>query len=743
MKKVFLAILLIFTTLNSSFVVSNIDFRGLYHLSKNSALEILKFENQSYVSDKDIDDSIKELFKQNYFSDIYVEYFDKNETIIFHFIEKPTISKVSMKGFLDSDEAQQKQFLGIKKGSFLDKNRVEETKKRVIEALNFKGTVDNIVEVKETRIDNGTVQLEFQVREGENIIIDSLEIKGAKSLDFEYIEDEITNKERDNLGWLFGRNSGEMKIKELEIDSMRIKDIYMQNGFLDVKVSKPFSDIDFNRYRASVKFQVIEGVQYFVKKLNLEIDKDSVVDIDKTLQSLQVQKGDIFNIKKIRKDIQKIKFAIADQGYAFVEVMPDLDKNSEDSTVSVNYRVRTGEKVTIRNVIISGNRITLDRVVRREVYLASGDPYNLTDLKDSKNALGRLGYFEGVNIEEKKVSENQMDLIVTVKETRTGNIQIGGGYSTYLGLTFDAGINDRNIFGSGMNLGLSLQYSKISTNYSLTLTNPRINDSLYSGSISINHNKMEYNSYTVEDLGFGLSIGKRFNRFIRGSLGYRYSDISYSEVEDNISNFYTDSYIKSSISLGVTFDTTDDYYIPREGVVLSNNIEFAGAGGDAKFIKNTLSFNTYKGVENIIDYDLIFRYKSKLQMMEEFSSNGYVPLNESIHMGGVGSVRGYDPYSFPNRDIPKYKTATALKSFSNSVEMSIPISKKAKLRLTGFLDYGWIGINDFNMANRGGYGAVIEWISPMAPIQFIFSRPFNDEVGDNISKFEFIMGRRF
>ena len=463
MKKLLLFTLLVFTSLNSSFIVSNIEFKGLYHLSKNSAFELLKFEEHSYVSDKEIDESIKELFKQNYFSDIFVEYIEDNETVIFNFIEKPIISKVSMKGFLDSDEVQQKQFLEIKKGSFLDQNRVQKTKQKVVEALDFKGTVDNIVEVKELKLDNGSVQLEFIVREGEEIIIDSLKIEGVKSLDFDDIKSEMTNREAEGFGWLFGRDSGEMKIKELEIDSMRIKDIYMQNGFLDAIVSKPFSDIDFNRYRASVKFNVEEGNQYSVKKVNIIIDKD-IIDLDKTISSFLLQDGDIFNIKRLRKDIQKLKSLVANQGYAFVEIVPDLDKDSENSTVKITYRVKTKEKVTIRDVIISGNRITLDRVVRREIYLAPGDTYNLTDLRGSRNALGRLGYFEDVKIEEKKISENEMDLIISVKETRTGVIQIGGGYSTYLGLTFDAGINDRNIFGSGMDLGFSLQYSKISTN---------------------------------------------------------------------------------------------------------------------------------------------------------------------------------------------------------------------------------------------------------------------------------------
>jgi len=746
LKKIAILLILSFNFLYSSYIVSNIEFNGIYHLSKDSAYELLPFQNGSYVSDKEINQAIKKLFQQNYFNDIWVEYFEQNETLIFNCVEKSTISRVSLKGFMDSDEERQKELLQIKKGDFLDRAKIEESKKRVLEAMNYRGTVDNIVDVKETKLDNGTTQLEFIAREGEEIIITKLNLEGAKSLPFEDIEDEMSNRQKEGFGWFFGRNSGEMKMKELELDRMKIRDFYMQHGYLDVVVSEPLADIDFNRYKSELTYHIEEGKPYSIASINIVIDKDNIIDINQTLDSLLLKTGDIFNIKKFRKSMQKLKYAVADKGYAFVEINPDIQKDRDKHKVSITFYVTSGERVKIRNVIVSGNRVTLDRVVRREVYLAPGDYYSLTDIRDSKNALGRLGYFDKVDIEEKRISPNEMDLIVKVEEGRTGMVQIGGGYSTYLGFTFDAGISDKNVFGSGINLGFSLQYSKISTNYSITISNPRINDSLYSGSFSLNHSKTEYTYYTVKDAGFGLSVGKKFTRNIKGSVGYNYSDVSYEDVDDSfdIDSDYTESYIKSSISLGATYNTTDDYFVPREGVILSDYVEYAGVGGDAKFVRNTLSFSAYQGFEDYLDYDLILRYKSRFKTIKD---NGYVPLNESIYMGGVGTVRGYRLYAFPDRDITRnlgVKPVKALNSFTNSLEMSIPLSKKSKLRLTGFVDYGWLGVNRIDdIVDRGGYGVALEWLSPMAPIQFIFARPFNDKPGDDISKFEFIMGRRF
>ncbi|EJF07784.1 outer membrane protein assembly complex, YaeT protein [Thiovulum sp. ES] len=737
MKKILT--LLLFAISLKAYIVKDIEFRGLVHLSQNSAYELLGFEKNSYISPEQINKSIKNLYDRGYFRDISVDYDDSSEKLTYTFEEKRRISRVALKGFLDSDEEKQTEFLEIKKGSLYDEVRVKQIENRILEALNYKGNVDNRVEVTETKLDNGTTQLEFIAREGEEIIIEDLHLIGAESLSHNDIQKSMANREKEGFGWLLGRNSGEMKIKELEIDSARIKEYYMTKGFLDVVVSKPFADIEFNRYTAKVTYKIDEGDVYHVSGTEVEIDTDGIINIDEVMEDFWIERGDRFNIKWFRKDIDILKTAVADKGFAFVNVIPDLERDEKNNLVKIKYKIFVNQKVKIRDVIVADNRLTLDKVVRREVFLAPGDWYNLTDIRDSKMALGRLGYFEKVELVEKKVSETELDLIVIVKEARTGSIQIGGGYSTYLGFTFDAGVSDRNVFGSGIDLGFNLQYSQLSTNYTISVSNPRLFDSLYSGSLSLSHSKFDYGIYEVENNGFAVSIGRRITRHITANLGYSYYKYLYNDVDEE----YLDdleSYTKHSIPMSLTFNNTDDYFLPRRGFIISDSVEYAGIAGDAKFIENQLSFNAYKGVEDYIDYDIIFRYKSKLRRMWD---TGFIPLNESLHMGGIGSVRGYNPYSFPNRDFEEYQDMKANMSFTHSFEVSLPISSEAKLRWTPFIDYGWLGEDKFDDFHRGGYGIALEWISPMAPIMFVFSRPFNDRAGDEISKFEFTMGRRF
>jgi outer membrane protein insertion porin family len=243
------------------------------------------------------------------------------------------------------------------------------------------------------------------------------------------------------------------------------------------------------------------------------------LDIDNIKSEFTALKGKIFNINKLRKDMNYLKEQVANLGYAYAKVRPNFKQNKESHTVDVQYTIVPGKKVTINDVIISGNHSTRDRVIRRDIYLAPGDLFSATDLKDSKSALGRRGYFEKVDIEQQRVDDSHINLLVKVKETATGSIQAGGGYGSYQGAMVSASLSDRNIVGSGINAGVSFDISKISVNYSLSFNNPRVWDSDYSLGVNLYRSEYEYLTYNQKSIGAGVNIGKQLTRNLYGSLG--------------------------------------------------------------------------------------------------------------------------------------------------------------------------------------------------------------------------------
>ncbi len=744
MKHFFLLLFFLFTTTLSAQIIKEIKYDGMVHISESVALRMLSFDEGDDVDVKMVDDAIKKYFKQGYFNDIWAEIDDG--VLTFYFKEKAIISKVELSGWKENDEDVMDSVIQIKKGTLYDEKILEDAKKRIIEAISQEGKIDSVVEIQTDYLENGSIKVTFVVNEGEEILIEKLDYVGVYGLDSDDFNSVIANKEHEFMGWFWGQNDGKMSLKDLQYDNLRIRDYYMQYGYLDAKVNEPFVRVNFNHYTADMSYQIDEGKPYTIKKVTLYQTKNVIAE-PLLREMISLQKGDVFNIKSFRTDSEKIKTLIADKGYAFVQVVPDLKKNKKDHTVEVVFKITPGDKVKIRNVVISGNNRTLDRIVRRELFLGPGDMYSLTDLKDSRNAIGRLGFFDGTTIEEKRINNKTMDLIVKLKEAPTGNVQLGGGYGSYGGILVSIGVNDRNLWGSGINVGVKAEKSQTTQNYSFNISNTRLNDSDFSGNFSIYHSVYKYNDYSVSSDGINIGVGHRFSRYITGYIGYGYSGNSYnfdSTIDLNTTDtFYFEDYTKSGITVSAKWDNTDDYYLPRVGFDFSQSFEKTGIGADADYLKSRTTFGKYQGLEPYIGFDAIFRYKARLNIVVD---NGYIPLAEKFYMGGIGSVRGYQSYSLSPTiidDSGVIRRVGGEKTFSNSLELSMPLIPKAKMRVVTFVDWGFIGDKDITEISRGGYGAGIEWFSPVGPIQLMFAAPLNQQTGDKTSSFEFTMGQRF
>ena len=746
MKTGFILFSIAAATVLSAQTIQTITYKNLTRISPKIADETIGIKINDEFNAKKINESLKKFYEFNYFDDI--EVFNNNGNLEFSFLEKPSIANITIKGYKTNEDELDllHTSMGIKKGSQYEKTKVVRAKKAILMELEREGYINSVVEVDTEIINKDAVSLTFTVNKGDEILIKKVNYFGDSVLDEDDFEDITANKEEDYVSWWFGQNSGELALEQISYESRRINDLYYQYGYLDAKVEDPFMTIDFASNWANLDFNITEGNQYKTNNIKIFVD-ESIISEESLQEDLKLEKGDVFDINKLRSDIKKIKTKIANLGYAFVQVKYDLKKDTKTNQANVVFNVIPGKKVYINDVIISGNTRTLDRVIRRNVYLAPKDLYNLTDLKDSKNKLGRSGFFDGVEIKEQRISETKMNLLIVVKEAATGNLIIGGGYGSYDGIMFNASVSDKNIFGSGLNLGFSVDASKRKTNFSVSLKNPAINDSKYNGEISIYKNKAEYD-YTDYDLdtdtvGFSIGAGKSFYRNMYAGLRYKYEDVKESYSYKSTSSVLpadqenSQDYILSSITPYISYNTTDDYYVAREGVSTGASYEIAGITGDAKFDKASVYFKYFYGFINDFDFDAIFRYKTSAKLLID---KGMITEGQTFYLGGPRSLRGYQSYAFSPEDssVKAYK-----RTFTNTFELSFPLIPSAKMRWGLFYDYGMIGENDFTDIKRAGTGALIEWISPVGPLQFIFSKALDAEDGDKTSSFEFSLGTSF
>ncbi|EJF8933757.1 outer membrane protein assembly factor BamA [Campylobacter jejuni] len=739
MKKHLISICALVAMANAA-TIKDIKFIGLNHLSNTSAINIAGLKIGEEINPAKINTAILNLYKQNYFENIAVE--NNNGILEIIVTEKPTIAKVTITGIASNDRKQVESILGIKRGTLLDEGNIKEAIERIKAYYEAKSYFDTIVEYKKKTLENTDgLELEFIVNRGENIIIDNVHLSGAKKFSYSDIEPAVVNKEKEFMGWMWGRNDGKLKVFELSNDSSRIADEYMKKGYLDVQVSSPYLKTYTDTYQANLTYFIKEGKPYKIKSISIENPLFDDKQNAQTVKDLRSSAGKTINIEDIRKDVKTIETQSADLGYAFVEVYPDIQKNDQTQEATVVFKVIPHDKVYIRNVIISGNSRTVDRVIRRELYITEGNLYNRTDLSESKNALKRTSYFDDVNIKEEKVDDTHIDLIVDAKEASTGAISGGIGYGSSDGILLNASLSDTNIFGSGIKSSVSVDKSDDTLSGRISLVNPRVLDSQYSLGGTLYSNDYEWDNYSEKNYGFDITIGRQFARYYNVSLTYNLeqSDIYHLSPTLLRTGYELGKSIKSSITPAITFNDTDDYYLPRSGIIASTSLEYAGLGGDQEFISSSSKFNFYQGLQDYIGYDLIYRYKASFYKVWD---EGYLPINQRIYLGGIRSIRGFESRTVSPKNQWGDEIGGTI-AFANSVELSFPLIDRIKLRGSVFFDYGMIGRKNLDEIKRMSTGIGIEWITPIGPLQLVFAKPLNDKKGDDTNSFEFNLGTRF
>ncbi|WP_120937910.1 outer membrane protein assembly factor BamA [Helicobacter pylori] len=842
--------------------VKSISYVGLSYMSDMLANEIVKIRVGDIVDSKKIDTAVLALFNQGYFKDVYATF--EGGILEFHFDEKARIAGVEIKGYgTEKEKDGLKSQMGIKKGDTFDEQKLEHAKTALKTALEGQGYYGSVVEVRTQKVSEGALLIVFDVNRGDSIYIKQSIYEGSAKLKRRMIESLSANKQRDFMGWMWGLNDGKLRLDQLEYDSMRIQDVYMRRGYLDAHISSPFLKTDFSTHDAKLHYKVKEGIQYRISDILIEID-NPVVPLKTLEKALKVKRKDVFNIEHLRADAQILKTEIADKGYAFAVVKPDLDKDEKNGLVKVIYRIEVGDMVYINDVIISGNQRTSDRIIRRELLLGPKDKYNLTKLRNSENSLRRLGFFSKVKIEEKRVNSSLMDLLVSVEEGRTGQLQFGLGYGSYGGLMLNGSVSERNLFGTGQSMSL---YANIATgggrSYpgmpkgagrmfagNLSLTNPRIFDSWYSSTINLYADYRVSYQYIQQGGGFGVNIGRMLGNRTHVSLGYNLNVTKLLGFSSPLYNRYYSSTkqiiipsqpvcvsrlglllglrqvqscsapgsirvgqtppvtglwdrdyhtpITSSFTLDVSYDNTDDYYFPRNGVIFSSYATMSGLpspgtlnswnglGGNVRNTKVYGKFAAYHHLQKYLLIDLIARFKTQGGYIFRYNTDDYLPLNSTFYMGGVTTVRGFRNGSItPKDEFGLWLGGDGI--FTASTELSYGVLKAAKMRLAWFFDFGFLtfktptrGSFFYNAptttANFKDYGVIgagferatwrastglqIEWISPMGPLVLIFPIAFFNQWGDGNGKkckglcfnpnmddytqhFEFSMGTRF
>ena len=748
--KKLIAILLIFI-INFSFsyadplTIKKIIVSGEKRLSKSFILNFLPTYPNTKFNDEILNQFTKDLYNTGLFSDVSLEI--KKDILQINVSEFPIINEVSFSGNDLLDNEQLNDIVMISPRDTLNLDKINEAVDKIRTEYQKIGRYLAEVKPQKVKLGEGRVNLNFVINEGSLLTVKNINFVGNKNFSNNELKSIISTKE-DAWYKLFGSNK--FIPERLEYDKKKLKEFYNQRGYIDFKVEIARGDLLPDISGFNLNFIVKEGKRYTVNDLVIE---SSLINNKKKkilLKEIHLKKEEYFNSRALDASIKFLVEEFELLGFNFIRVFPKIKKDK--NLVNILFSIKEGSEKYINKITIIGNTRTNDNVIRRELSLLEGDPFNKSKLTTSISALRRLGYFQSVNYRLDEIDSNLIDIILDVKETNTGSVSFGVGYSSLNNTSFSFGLNEKNFLGEGKKVRFQADLSGKKSTYNIGVTEPYFLDrhiSLY-GDIFNQETENTKGDIKSSSSGFGFGIGFT-NESLTQSFKYKLSTSETATSSTSTAASETGEegieIITSSITHSISKDTRDSYFNPTSGYNWKFSNTVAGIGGDTTFYKSILNSRIYYP----IDYgDYVFGFKSGAGFITAIDDK--ITSSNRFFLGGK-KLRGFDNGGLGPRDTGNNQAVGGNNFYNFSFELK---SNKFMPEDTGlewlvFSDIGSIwgtdyktnvkGFDDIEPRITSGFGLAM--VTPVGPLQMIWGFPVQSQDYDIEENFQFSIGTSF
>jgi outer membrane protein insertion porin family len=791
--------------------VGRVVVRGTRFIEDAAVLANVGLRPGELITPDKVRRDIAAVYRTGFFQDVQVWAEPEGDRglvrLIFQVVEKPQVSDIKIAGNKKIDEDDLRELIETRDFGVLNEAKLASTIAKLRAKYVEKGFYLAQIEPVVTPVGENRVELTFQITENRKVLVQRIDFVGNEEVADRKIKKYMQTREGGFAPWL--TQAGTFDRNKLEADQQTVQYVFLEEGYLDAKVDPAKVYLSPDKRFIYVSFHLVEGERYDVGSVTASGDfyaeegltRDAVMQIvdgrlvadiqeeqwraaegkkappKKSYQrrGVRLQSGDAFKYTTMSQVMENISRLYKDQGYAYVNVVPQTLPNPTTQTVDIDLAIDRGDKMRIGKVHISGNDPTFDKVVRREVVINEGDTYRGTLLDASRFRLMRLGFFEDVKITEGRGEQpGEIDLNVKVTEQPTGSFSLGLGYSNYERLAVNGSIQKNNFLGLGYNLSAQVNWSRLRRQASVSFFDPYFLDSRWTMSIDgyWTEQRFQLNQY---QRGASLSVGRYLDRRNDVTLRMKYT------LED-VGILSLDAYrqrmlggelfrngVTSRIGMSLTVDRRNNRIMPTKGVLANAEVSLVGGfrvspdrvlnllGGDFNFVELNLNFRWYQPLIPKSDM-LVFRLNTTLGAV--FSTDGrVVPFVHRYRAGGILSVRGFNWFSLG----PKLRSIRSddpsdgddqiivggTATWINNFEIESPIIKAAGIKAVVFLDAGnafgdpWGNgtINPFQLRTAAGFG--VRWQSPIGPLRFEIGFPLRPQEGEKKVFPDFTIGSSF
>lgn len=752
--------------------ISDIRVEGNKKIETTAILEKIATKKGAVLDPKLIREDIQSLYDMGYFENIQV---DRDGTaLVFHMVEKPSISTVEFEGNDEIDDSDLSEKTAIKAFEMVNYNKIQKAIVEIQRAYEEKGFLLVKVDFELRPEKNAAVpstKLVFKVEENDKVRVKRISFIGNKHMGDQDLKGGMMTQEGGLFSFISG--GGTFKQEMFDQDVKMLSLLYLNKGYVQAKISRPEVSVTPDKKGIYIAVRVDEGEKFQVGEI--DFIGDDTFDKTELREAVKLDESVDFAYETLQNDLRSLEAKYGDLGYAYANIIPRTQIHEKERKVDVTYEIDKGQKVYFRKINIIGNTGTRDKVVRRELRILEGELYNETQKRASMGNIRRLGYFEDVQFLTKTPPgrEDLMDIDVIVKERNTGQFQLGAGYATALGAQLNVQLDESNFLGYGYKAGLRVEYNgKRYQNYTLSFTDPYFNDTFWSVGTDLYYTDSRVLQFIQQNKGAAVRGGhplfmdyfknNNFYAFVRYKLDETYVSFDPGRDISDVLNPATVNGVTSSTTFSIEFDKRNDRMMPTDGVYASASYEYAGLGGDIKFMKATANARYYKN----IFWDVVFRNNLSYGVVSSIDDRP-IPFTELFRLGGPNNLRGFAFRSVGTRKfsqkyydqlVPPAGTLTpavaqqeaftvvgGTQQFFYMAELEFPLAKEAGMRAVVFYDTG-IAEDDFASSRlRSDVGFGIRWFSPMGPLRFEFGFPLDRkaEFGERSNNFQFAVGSPF
>jgi outer membrane protein insertion porin family len=717
--------------------LSAIEIQGNNRVETPTVMSYIDMKPGEQIDEARIEDILKNLFATGLFADVLIE--QQGSVLLIKVVENKIINRIAFEGNERLKDEMLTTEIGMRPREVYTPGRVQEAAQKIRDMYRLSGRYGAKVEPKIIEREQNRVDLIFEITEGQPTKINKIIFVGNNRFSASRLESVILTKE---TRWYRFFSSDDTYDKDrLAYDNELLRKFYYEQGYADFKVNSTVAELDPETQEFYITYTIDEGNRYQFGNVKLTVQLPKV-----QLQGLQdlisFEQGEYFNSKAVEKTIDRLNTAIGEQGYAFIEIEPKLKRNPELCTVDVDLIVKEGRHVYINRIEIFGNDRTDDDVIRRELRIAEGDPYNSVKIKRSEQKLQNLDYFKKVEIkQEPTAASDKINLKVDVEDKPTGSLMFSAGYSTTDGVLGSVTMNERNLAGKGYDLYASAQVSQRSRDFHLGFADPYFMNRPLTAGIDLFHSSRKYNTkgenqtgYQQTKTGATPSIGYEITEYLGQSWSYTIRKDNINDIRRNASIYLQKQRGKwtvSSVGHNLFYDKRDNALEPTEGYYAGLSDEIAGLGGNVKFFKNSLRAGAYYPLDD--EHKWVLAAKTSAGAM---SGMGKVTrVVDRFELGGE-SLRGFADSGIGPRDKRTKDALGGLLYYKATVELYVPLGLPKELGISGsiFSDMGsvWHSGNhkkkghpilSNNQSLRLTAGAGITWRSPFGPIGVSLAKP--------------------